>query len=140
VASLPLAQRLGRLGSAALPAATLLDRLTGSLDRTGAIEQLMGLLFNGAVAGNGFDSLGHFVRAEPLISSCTAYVHSPLPGCTAKFTGAGSASAAEASAVGADGSAADDRVVSQAVREAGSRSTPRAEMQGLMTYLTGSRK
>ena len=40
----------------------------------------MNLLFDGAVAGNGFNSLGHYVRAEPLVSSCTDYATRPVPG------------------------------------------------------------
>src|SRR5205085_4269005 len=59
VATIPLLHRLNNLGTAAVPTAQQLDRLLTSLDRTGAIEQLMALLFNGTTAANGFDPIGH---------------------------------------------------------------------------------
>lgn len=93
LASLPLAQRLNKLGSASKPTAKSLQRLTTSLENTGGIQQLMGLLFNGAVAGNGFDSLGHYVRDEPLVSSCTTYVVHTVLGCSANFSGSVAAAA-----------------------------------------------
>lgn len=97
VATEPLARKLQSLGSAAVPSATLLARLTSSLDQTGAIEQLMSLLFYGTSAANGFDSLGHFVRAEPLVGGCTAYVTTQVPGCSANFSTSSGASADVAS-------------------------------------------
>ena len=110
LASMPLAQRLKKLGTAAKPTANSLDRLTASLENTGGIQQLMGVLFNGAVAGNGFDSLGHYVRDEPLVSSCTTYVVHPVLGCSANFSAA-TAAAAQASArtAGVARAAADGR-------------------------------
>ena len=61
MATLPLAQRLSRLGNAGAPTAGNLEKLHDQPATTpAAIQQLMKLLFNGAVAGNGFDSLGHY--------------------------------------------------------------------------------
>lgn len=94
VATMPLAQRLNQLGTAGAPAAGNLQKLTASLNSTGAIEQLMKLLFNGAAAANGFNSLGHYVRDEPLTSSCTNYVTTAVPGCSANFTSGAKAAAA----------------------------------------------
>jgi ABC-type transporter Mla subunit MlaD len=94
IATLPLDRRLQRFGNQAAPAATLLDRLTASLNKSGAIGQLMALLFYGTTAGNGFDSLGHYVRDELLVSNCTGYALSPVPGCSANFAHGASASAA----------------------------------------------
>ena len=85
VATEPLAHRLLKLGNATAPSAVLLDRLTASLQSTGAIKQLMGVLFNATEAGNGFDSLGHYVREELLVGDCTGYATSPVPGCSANF-------------------------------------------------------
>ena len=68
IATIPLAQQLGRLGNQAVPAANELNRLTASLDKTGAIGQLMAVLFYGTTAANGFDSLGHYVRDGRLVS------------------------------------------------------------------------
>jgi phospholipid/cholesterol/gamma-HCH transport system substrate-binding protein len=150
VASVPLARRLRAVGLAGAPTSAELARLTASLQSTGGIQQLMALLFNGASAGNGFDSLGHYVRDEPLVSSCTQYVQSAVPGCSADFAavsgGATSASAASASASAASASAASaasasasatarpDAVVATAVRRASATSDP-AQLRGLMNYL-----
>ena len=132
VATLPLAQRLNRLGSAGRPTAANLQKLLASLNTTGGIQQLMKLLFNGAVAGNGFDSLGHYVRDEPLVSSCTNYATSPVPGCSANFAGASAASVT---------AARRDPLVAQAVASASSHaSATGTTTKGLLSYLTGNRR
>ncbi len=132
VATEPLAKQLNQLGSAGQPAAANLQKLLASLNSTGGIQQLMKLLFNGAVAGNGFDSLGHYVRDEPLVSSCTNYATSPVPGCSANFAGASAASVT---------AARRDPVVARAVASASSASAPNgATMKGLLAYLIGGRR
>jgi ABC-type transporter Mla subunit MlaD len=128
VATLPLAQRLERLGTAAGPTASSLQRLLDSLNQTGGIQQLMSLLYEGASATNSFNSLGHFTRFEPLDSSCTDYVSAAIPGCSANFSGAQAASAA------------DDRLVAAAVRTASSRPSGAQAMSGLLGYLMGGRR
>jgi ABC-type transporter Mla subunit MlaD len=100
VATIPLAQRLNRLGTQAVPAAKGLNQLTASLDKTGAIGQLMAVLFYGTTAANGYDSLGHYVRDALLVSDCTGYAITPVPGCSAKFS-KGSATSATATAAAA---------------------------------------
>jgi ABC-type transporter Mla subunit MlaD len=85
IASEPLARRLLKLGNATLPAATSLDRLTGSLDQTGALEFLMSFLYNAANAANGFDSSGHFLRTQLQAGTCTGFAAIPVPGCSANF-------------------------------------------------------
>ncbi len=86
LATIPLARTLLNVGTQGVPSANSLDKLTASLDRTGAIEQLMAVLFYGTTAGNGFDSIGHYVRTEPLVGDCTGYAQTPVLGCSANFT------------------------------------------------------
>ncbi len=132
VATEPLANRLNQLGSAGQPAAANLQKLLTSLNTTGGIQQLMKLLFNGAVAGNGFDSLGHYVRDEPLVSSCTNYATSPVAGCSANFSTASTASVS---------AARRDPVVARAVASASAGQTSTgATMKGLLGYLMGGRR
>ncbi len=147
LATQPLANRLKALGAAGAPTAGNLEKLTTSLDNTGGIEELMKLLFNGAIAGNGFNQLGHYTRDEALTSSCTNYATSAVPGCSSTFdaANAASASADAASAAGAGGqgkaagsSGHTDRVVAQAVQSASQQSSTRASMQGLLSFLMGS--
>jgi ABC-type transporter Mla subunit MlaD len=148
VATMPLAQRLNQLGTAGKPTAANLAKLLASLNNSGGIDQLMTLLFNGAVAGNGFDSLGHYVRDEPLVSSCTNYVTTAVPGCSANFAGASAATAAPATKTATKAGAVSgapaakpsggDRVVAQAVHSATAASQSPATFKGLLNYLVGS--
>jgi ABC-type transporter Mla subunit MlaD len=126
VATEPLARQLKSLGTQAVPSSASLDKLTASLNNTGAIEQLMSLLFAGTSAANGFDASGHYVRAEPLVGSCTTYDIKPVLGCSANFGAVGSAAAASANSV-----------VQQATRNATSKK-PASALRGLLRYLTGS--
>lgn len=91
IATIPLANRLLRLGRAGVPSFQSLDSLTSSFDRTGGIEDLMGVLFHGTAATNGFDSIGHYIRTEALVGSCTGYAKTVVPGCSANFTHTGAA-------------------------------------------------
>ncbi len=142
LATLPLDRQLQQLGSQAAPAATLLDRLTASLDKSGAIGQLMALLFYGASATNGFDSLGHYVRDELLVSDCTGYATSPIPGCSANFA-KGNASAA--SDVLASAAATSSRSLPEGSQSllraalAGAKVARQAQtpLTGLLSYLIG---
>jgi ABC-type transporter Mla subunit MlaD len=143
-ATLPLAKRLEALGENE-PTAVNLQKLLQSLNTTGGIQQLMTLLFNGAVAGNGFDSVGHYFRDEPLVSSCTNYVVAAVPGCSSNFSGASASSARVAAAARAGGTTAratgattTDRVVAQAVRSASAGAAAGATLKGLLSYLVGS--
>ncbi|MGA2929313.1 MAG: MlaD family protein [Solirubrobacteraceae bacterium] len=126
-ATVPLAHQLQRLGAATAPSAASLDQLTASLERTGAIQQLMKVLFYGTTATNGFDSDGHYVRDELLVGSCTGYFTSPVPSCSAKFAHDGTA----ADATAADGAAAAASPASPA--SAGS-------LTGLLNYLIGGHR
>ncbi len=99
LASESLATRLSKLGAAAVPSSALLDQLTASLDKSGAINQLMRLLFYGTGASNGFDADGHYLRTSAIFGDCTAYALRPQPGCSSNF-GPGAAAADVASAAG----------------------------------------
>jgi ABC-type transporter Mla subunit MlaD len=135
VATVPLAQQLLSLGKAGEPTAANLQRLTTSLNNTGAIEQLMKLLFNGTAASNGFNSIGHYVRDEPLTSSCTNYATSPVPGCSANFSGAGQAAAVTASARPGRTARVSDQVVAAAVKAVPENT--HKPLTGLLAYLVG---
>ncbi|MGN6868230.1 MAG: MlaD family protein [Solirubrobacteraceae bacterium] len=132
LATLPLDRQLQKLGNQTAPAATLLDRLTASLNKSGAIGQLMALLFYGTSAGNGFDSLGHYVRDELLVSNCTAYALTPVTGCSANFVKGTSASAASDTTSLPKGS---QHLLKAALAGAAvGRSSP---LTGLLDYLIG---
>jgi phospholipid/cholesterol/gamma-HCH transport system substrate-binding protein len=142
VATIPLAKRLDQLGTQAAPTAALLDTLTASLNNTGAIGQLMAVLFNGTNAANGFDSLGHYVRDELLVSDCTGYAINPVPGCSAKFTNATSATSATRAAADtttAKAAAASNAVLKTTAQDTGASiaKATGAPLTSLLNYLIG---
>jgi hypothetical protein len=129
LATLPLDQQLQQLGNQAAPAAILLDRLTASLDKSGAIGQLMALLFYGANATNGFDNLGHYVRDQLLVSDCTGYATTPVPGCSANFAKTSAAADLAASATAATAATA---------ASAGGHALPKGSQPLLRAALAGA--
>lgn len=150
VDSVSLAHRLNKLGRTALPPNENLQKLTASLDRSGAIGQLMAALFNGAGATNGFDAAGHYVRTAAIFGSCTAYARKPVLGCSANFphvpaatasaSGAGPAGAGAAGAPSADSAqTAAERIAAQAVAQT-SRPSRAPRLARLMRFLLGGER
>jgi ABC-type transporter Mla subunit MlaD len=85
VATQPLLKRLQSLGAAANPTASSLNELLSSLRDTGGLERILDFIFLGAGFTNGYDSLGHFLRAETVANVCLTYAIAPAPGCSAKL-------------------------------------------------------
>jgi ABC-type transporter Mla subunit MlaD len=81
----PLVQDLRRFGRDFRPVSQNLDDLTRSLDKTGGLERILDYLFFQNTAVNGFDSIGHYLRAELLVNLCTAYATTPAAGCNSRF-------------------------------------------------------
>jgi virulence factor Mce-like protein len=90
VNSLPLVTQLAKFAKNALPVGTNLDKLTASLDKTGAIERVMDYIFFQVTAINGFDGVSHYLRAALLANLCSAYAVAPAGGCNANYTAGGS--------------------------------------------------
>lgn len=82
----PLIRDLGGFAREARPVASNLDRLTASLDRTGGIERIADYLFFQTLAANGFDGIGHYLRAGLIVNLCSLYAIQPATGCNANFT------------------------------------------------------
>jgi len=62
-----------------------LDELTKSLNNTGAIERLNDLIYYITLASNGFDGLGHYLRAGLVTNVCSTYAVEPSPACRSTF-------------------------------------------------------
>ncbi len=118
VGTRPLLKQLGRLGSAAVPFTSNFSQLLGSLRNTGGLERIMDFIFLGTGAANGYDSLGHFLRAEGVGNICLRYTITPSAGngCNRKlFSNSGTAaSATAASAASANVASASDTTVTLA--------------------------
>jgi phospholipid/cholesterol/gamma-HCH transport system substrate-binding protein len=107
VAIQPLLAHAKTLGSAAKPFSSSLSELFTSLRDTGGLERIMDFIFLGTGTTNGYDSLGHFLRAEGSANLCLTYAIEPKSGCSAKLFATNGASSPEsgASASTASGSA-----------------------------------
>jgi ABC-type transporter Mla subunit MlaD len=81
----PLIRELGEFGREAAPVAVDLDELTKSLNETGAIERLNDLIYYITLASNGFDGLGHYLRAGLVTNVCSTYALEPSPACRSTF-------------------------------------------------------
>jgi ABC-type transporter Mla subunit MlaD len=111
----PLIRDLASFASEAKPVSTNLDKLTASFDETGGIERLADYLFFQVLAVNGFDSIGHYLRAGLIVNLCSLYAVRPAAGCNSTFT-SGQASGAD----GGLGPRLADAVAAKAPDAAGS--------------------
>jgi ABC-type transporter Mla subunit MlaD len=85
IRSRPLIQGLNRLGRQAAPATDDLDKLTASLQETGGVQQINNFLYYLALSTNGFDSVGHYLRAGLVTNGCSNYFTQPAGGCKSTF-------------------------------------------------------
>ena len=69
----PLLGRLAQLGKEGKPFAFNASELLSSLRSTGGLERILDFIFLGAGAANGYDALGHFLRAEAVGNGCLTY-------------------------------------------------------------------
>ncbi len=97
----PLLERIRSLGSAAKPFSGNLAELFSSLRSTGGLERLLDLIFLGAGTTNGYDALGHFLRAEGVANLCLSYQLTANGNCDGKLfntSGLGGSSTSSTSA------------------------------------------
>lgn len=99
----PLLPLLQGLGKQAKPASTNLSALLAGpkgLRSTGGLERLLDFIYLGSGSVNGYDALGHFLRAEVVASGgCLGYALAPSSiGCNGKFSKGSAAGARSASA------------------------------------------
>ena len=94
----PLIRELGRFAKDARPLSADLDALTASLDETGGPERIMDYVFYVGLATNGFDSIGHYLRAGLVSNTCSNYTLVASSGCNATFFDPSEESSAAASA------------------------------------------
>lgn len=132
--SRPMLRDLADLGGELRPLSRDLDDLTASLDETGAIERLMDFIFFQVTAINGFDELGHYLRASLLVNPCSTYATEPVEGCAATFRNIRSIRGARASSQRTDPHLAElrsalDRALGRAPAAADSGGDRAAERQ-----------
>ncbi len=101
----PFLSRVKTLGSAAKPFSSSLAELFTSLRDTGGLERLLDFIFVGAGDTNGYDALGHFLRAELVANLCLKYDVAPTSGCSARFFSTTGSTSSESSAGASNASA-----------------------------------
>ena len=108
----PLLGKVQALGSSAKPFAGNLSELLTSLRDTGGLERFLDFVFLGGGSLNGYDSLGHFLRAEIIAKNCVGYKVTPQQGCSANFVkGEGSAASTSSATASASASASSTSLV-----------------------------
>jgi ABC-type transporter Mla subunit MlaD len=94
----PLLASAKSLGQVAKPFAGNASELLTSVRSTGGLERLLDFIYLGGGSINGYDALGHFLRAELVGSTCLTYSVTPSSTCTSgkfiKGAALGTASAA----------------------------------------------
>ncbi len=98
VGAKPLLKQLKSFGGAALPFSTNFASLFTSLRNTGGLERLLDFIFLGTSSANGYDGLGHFLRAEGLGTSCLTYAIAVEQKCNRKLFNTGSTATASSNA------------------------------------------
>jgi ABC-type transporter Mla subunit MlaD len=94
IAAKPITQDLSTFGTEVKPLGDNLAALLTSFRDTGGIERLMDYLYYQVAAINGFDSYGHYLRAQLIVNTCTTYAIRQNPSCSANFQASASARAA----------------------------------------------
>jgi ABC-type transporter Mla subunit MlaD len=105
VKSKPIIQDLRAFGTTAKPLTKNLSALLTSVRDTGGIERLMDYIFYQVAAINGYDSIGHYLRAGLIVNLCSTYAITKTPDCTARFeqsAGGGAARSAAARSASAN--------------------------------------
>ena len=108
----PVIADLRALAKEVRPVGKTLREVLESFRDTGGIERAMDYIFYQAAAVNGFDAVGHYLRAGLLVNQCATYAQTPVAGCSAKFPVAdASASGVTAKTSSAIDAAGDDPVL-----------------------------
>ncbi len=107
----PLLGKVQALGSSAKPFAGNLSELLTSLRDTGGLERFLDFVFLGGGSLNGYDSLGHFLRAEIIAKNCVGYKVTPQQGCSSNFVKGEGSAASTSSATASSTSLVMDRTL-----------------------------
>jgi len=94
----PIISDLKDFATAAHPLTDHLAELTTSFHDTGGIERLLDYAFYQTTAINGFDAVGHYLRASLIVNLCSTYQTTADPACSANFTSTKTSAGARAAA------------------------------------------
>ena len=106
--TLPITKETRALAQAAKPVASNLRATLESVRDTGGLERFLDYLFFQGAAVNGFDSIGHYLRAALIVNTCTTYATTPVPGCAAKYDSSSASTRAHAATAPTGDKSLDD--------------------------------
>ncbi len=107
----PVIADLRGLANAVRPVGVTLRAVLESLRDTGGFERAMDYIYYQTAAINGFDAVGHYLRAELIVNQCATYAIEAIAGCSSNFT-----QPASSSAVATAATAGDDPVLTATAR------------------------
>jgi ABC-type transporter Mla subunit MlaD len=84
--TLPITKEVRGLAAAAKPLGQNLRATLESLRDTGGIERALDYVFFQVAAINGFDTIGHYLRAGLIVNTCTTYATTLNPACSAHYS------------------------------------------------------
>ncbi len=139
--SQPVIDDLSQFGKLGRPLATNLANALGSLQAQNGIQRLLDVILFTAGTTNGFDSVGHFLRAFLVLpTSCITYAVRTVSGCEATFhpvAGSASAAASQASSATAPAGGSLSDVSAPSSAGSGTRAPAAQPPAGLLSYLLG---
>jgi phospholipid/cholesterol/gamma-HCH transport system substrate-binding protein len=99
---LPITKDLRRFAKSAKPVGATAAAILESFKRGHGVERLLDYTFYQVAAINGYDSIGHYLRARLIVNTCSNYYTAPVDGCEAHFSSAAGTPASAATAAGSD--------------------------------------
>ena len=82
---LPITKDLRRFAKTAKPVGATAAAILESVQRGKGIERILDYAFYQVAAINGYDSIGHYLRARLIVNTCSSYYTAPVEGCSARF-------------------------------------------------------
>jgi ABC-type transporter Mla subunit MlaD len=113
-AARPVIADTRRLANAVRPVGKTARQVLESFRDSHGIERLMDYIYYQVAAINGYDAVGHYLRAALIVNQCATYSIAPVAGCSSNFPQ--SASASQAQATAATAAAPDDPVLVRTAR------------------------
>jgi phospholipid/cholesterol/gamma-HCH transport system substrate-binding protein len=94
--TLPITKEVRGLAAAAKPLGDNLRATLESLRDTGGIERALDYVFFQVAAINGFDTIGHYLRAGLIVNTCSSYATTLNPACSAHYSSSSATATREA--------------------------------------------
>jgi phospholipid/cholesterol/gamma-HCH transport system substrate-binding protein len=101
--SIPIVKDLRGFAKQLRPVGATLANVLTSFQKNNGLERFLDYVYYQGLAVNGFDSIGHYLRAGLLVNTCSTYSTEALQGCLANFVASSKPSASSARAAGASG-------------------------------------